>query len=332
MNFLIFYFKFDKRSKNLTISDKFPGGYSQTSVKMNDLMTKSFLSYVELKKQAMKDLESEPDIEMGKLDPTDEQNLTNFFEEVGAIKTDMEEIVNLLLDLQDLNEESKSTHSAKVLRGLRDRINSDMVTILRKAKNIKARLGSLDQSNIDNRSISAAYKEGSPIDRTRMSVTNGLRIKLRDMMNDFQSLRDQIVKDHKECLKRRYFNATGEEPSEEVVEKMILGGGQVNVFDGKADLVMENQERHEALKEIQRSLTELHQVFLDMAVLVERQGEEVNDIEQNVAQAGDYISEGTKKLDSAKQLKKRSMKWTYCLGALIFVLILICLILTFLKN
>ncbi|CBI37660.3 unnamed protein product, partial [Vitis vinifera] len=118
---------------------------------MNDLMTKSFLSYVELKKQAMKDLESEPDIEMGKLDPTDEQNLTNFFEEVGAIKTDMEEIVNLLLDLQDLNEESKSTHSAKVLRGLRDRINSDMVTILRKAKNIKARLGSLDQSNIDNR-------------------------------------------------------------------------------------------------------------------------------------------------------------------------------------
>ncbi|KAJ9704774.1 hypothetical protein PVL29_003021 [Vitis rotundifolia] len=299
---------------------------------MNDLMTKSFLSYVELKKQAMKDLESEPDIEMGKLDPTDEQNLTNFFEEVGAIKTDMEEIVNLLLDLQDLNEESKSTHSAKVLRGLRDRINSDMVTILRKAKNIKARLGSLDQSNIDNRSISAAYKEGSPIDRTRMSVTNGLRIKLRDMMNDFQSLRDQIVKDHKECLKRRYFNATGEEPSEEVIEKMILGGGQVNVFDGKADLVMENQERHEALKEIQRSLTELHQVFLDMAVLVERQGEEINDIEQNVAQAGDYISEGTKKLDSAKQLKKRSMKWTYCVGALIFVLILICLILTFLQN
>ena len=38
-------------------------------------MTKSFLSYVDLKKQAMKDLESEPDLEMGKLDPADEQNL-----------------------------------------------------------------------------------------------------------------------------------------------------------------------------------------------------------------------------------------------------------------
>lgn len=295
---------------------------------MNDLMTRSFLSYVELKKQAMKDLESEADIEMGQLDPTNEENLTSFFQEVGAIRTDMEEISNLLLDLQDLNEEAKSTHSPKVLRGLRDRINSDMVTILRKAKSIKARLGSLDQSNIENRGISAAYREGSPTDRTRISVTNGLRVKLRGMMDDFQTLREKIVKDHKECLKRRYFNATGEEPSEDIIEKMILGGGQVKVFEGKADLVMENQERHEALKEIQRSLTELHQVFLDMAVLVETQGEKVNDIEQNVAKAGDYINGGTKKLDSAQQLKQKSRKWIYPVGALIFVLILAFLILT----
>ncbi|GMP37883.1 hypothetical protein CsSME_00009371 [Camellia sinensis var. sinensis] len=268
---------------------------------MNDLMTKSFLSYVELKKQAMKDIESGPDIEMGQLDPADEKNLSQFFEEVATIKDDMEEITSLLLDLQDLNEETKSTHSAKVLRGLRDRINSDMT-----------KLELLDQSNVVNRSVSAAYREGSPVDRTRMSVTNGLRIKLRDMMNDFQSLREKIVKDHKEGLKRRYYNATGEEPSEEVIEKMVLGGGQVGIFEGKADLVMENQERHEALKDIQRSLTELHQVFLDMAVL-------------NVASAGVYISEGTKELIEAKKMKKRK-NWACWIGIVILVFLLICLI------
>ncbi|CAL5377153.1 unnamed protein product [Camellia sinensis] len=292
---------------------------------MNDLMTKSFLSYVELKKQAMKDIESGPDIEMGQLDPADEKNLSQFFEEVATIKDDMEEITSLLLDLQDLNEETKSTHSAKVLRGLRDRINSDMVTLLRKAKIIKTKLELLDQSNVVNRSVSAAYREGSPVDRTRMSVTNGLRIKLRDMMNDFQSLREKIVKEHKEGLKRRYYNATGEEPSEEVIEKMVLGGGQVGIFEGKADLVMENQERHEALKDIQRSLTELHQVFLDMAVLVETQGEKINDIEENVASAGVYISEGTKELIEAKKMKKRK-NWACWIGIVILVFLLICLI------
>lgn len=60
---------------------------------MNDLMTRSFLIYVELKKQAMKDEESLPDLEIGtQLYAVDRQNLSQFFEEVAAIKIDMEDI------------------------------------------------------------------------------------------------------------------------------------------------------------------------------------------------------------------------------------------------
>ncbi|KAI8025485.1 Syntaxin-112 [Camellia lanceoleosa] len=88
---------------------------------------------------------------------------------------------------------------------------------------------------------------------------------------------------------------------------------------------MENQERHEALKDIQRSLTELHQVFLDMAVLVETQGEKINDIEENVAKRGVYISEGTKELIEAKKMKKRK-NWACWIGIVILVFLLICLV------
>lgn len=287
-------------------------GYLQNIEKMNDLMTKSFLDYVDLKKQAIENIQPEPDLEMGKLDSTDERNLSKFFEEVKAIKIDMEEITNLLIDLQDLKEESRSTHSAKFLKGIRDRINSDMVTILRKAKKIKSRLESLDQSNVANRRLSKAYKEGSSVDRTRVSVTNGLRVKLRDMMHDFQALRENILKDHKEGLKRRYYNATGEHPTEEMIERMILRGEKERVFEGKAELVMENLERHEALKKIQRSLTELHQVFLDMAILVEIQGDEINVIEENVASAANHISGGTNGLYYADQMKRRGSHWVCC--------------------
>ncbi|CAI9769088.1 unnamed protein product [Fraxinus pennsylvanica] len=70
-------------------------------------------------KQPMKDLEVGQDIEMGRLDPADEMNLSKYFEEVNAIKADMKEITNLLLDLQDVNEEMKSTQSYKILLSLR---------------------------------------------------------------------------------------------------------------------------------------------------------------------------------------------------------------------
>ena len=50
------------------------------------------------------------------------------------------------------------------------------------------------------------------------------------------------------------------------------------------DTLAEIQERHEAVRELEKSLLDLHQIFLDMAVLVEAQGEQLDNIE---AQVGD---------------------------------------------
>ena len=158
-------------------------------------------------------------------------------------------------------------------------MESDIVAVLRKAKIVKARLESLDRSNISNRRVSELYKEGSPVDRTRIPVTNGSRVKLREIMNEFQILRQKILSDYKNDLKRRYYTATGEEPSEEEIE------------------------------DIQRSLKRLHQVFLDMAVLIETQGEKMDDIEENVTNAGNFLSGGTNSLYYANQMKKKRKTW-----------------------
>ncbi|CAI9110797.1 OLC1v1010884C1 [Oldenlandia corymbosa var. corymbosa] len=299
---------------------------------MNDLMTKSFLSYVDLKKQAqLEDLDAETysDIELGHGNPTrirEDNNLSLFFQEVGVIQADMEEIFNLLVDLQGLNEQTKIAHSAKIIRGLRDRMDADMVSVLRKGKVVKARLESLDLSNKANRKISREFAEGSAVDRTRISTTNGLRAKLKDIMCGFQDLRETVLSDYKESLRRRYYNATGEIPREEVIEKMVSGNGQVEVFQPKIESYWENKESHEAVMDIQRSLTKLHQVFLDMAVLVDAQGEDIDDIEQNVAKAGSFVSGGTNSLYYAKQMKKRNRNWIWWVVALVIVILLVCFV------
>lgn len=48
------------------------------------------------------------------------------------------------------------------------------------------------------------------------------------------------------------------------------------------DAMAEIQERHEAIKDLERSLVDLHQVFLDMSVLVDAQGEMLDNIQQQV--------------------------------------------------
>ncbi|KAK4711851.1 hypothetical protein R3W88_006364 [Solanum pinnatisectum] len=296
---------------------------------MNDLMTKSFLSYVELKKQAHLDLETERDLEMGKLSRTDEDNLSNFFREIEAVKGDIQEITNLLIDLQNLNEETKTTHGPKVLRGIRDRMDSDMVSVLRKAKIVKAKLEALDKSNVGNHKLSVAYAQGTVVDRTRVNMTNGLRVKLRDIMNDFQALREKILSDYKDCLRRRYYNETGKEPTEEVIEKMVSGeSGKVQIFAAKTEMNLDDKDRHETVMDIKKSLDKLHQVFLDMAVLVETQGEQIDDIEHNMAIAGSFISGGTNSLFYAKQQQNKGRAWICWVWAVVLIILVVCLIAT----
>lgn len=133
--------------------------------------------------------------------------------------------------------------------------------------------------------------------------------------------------DFKECLQRRYYNATGQAPTEEVIEKMISGGNvKAEIFEERTELNLENQERYEAVMNIQRSLDKLHQVFLDMAVLVEAQGENIDDIEHNMAAARSFVSGGTNSLFYAKQMKKKGKMWICWILAVGLIILLVCLV------
>jgi hypothetical protein len=66
--------------------------------------------------------------------------------------------------------------------------------------------------------------------------------------------------------------------AETIFQRAILEQGRGRVLDTLAEI----QERNRAVKDLEASLLELHQIFLDMAVLVEAQGEMLDNIEKQV--------------------------------------------------
>lgn len=222
---------------------------------MNDLMTKSFTSYVDLKKAAMKDLEAghDPDQTSIEMAHPMHQNMNLFLEEAEKVKTEMGSIRDVLNKLQQANEEGKSLHKPEALKSLRTQINSDIVTVLKKARAIRTQLEEMDRANEANRRLSGC-KEGTPVYRTRIAVTNGLRKKLKELMMDFQGLRQRMMTEYKDTVGRRYFTVTGEYPEEEVIEKIISNGGEEFLSQaiqehgrGKiVETVVEIQDRHDA--------------------------------------------------------------------------------------
>ncbi|CAM0876083.1 unnamed protein product [Alopecurus aequalis] len=302
---------------------------------MNDLMTKSFMSYVDLKKAAMKDLEAGGDeTELTQVGGVTDERLKGFFQEAEVVKEEMAAIRDALARLHAANEEGKSLHQPDALRAMRGRVNADIVAVLRRAREIRVRIEAMDRANAAQRRVSAGCSEGTPLDRTRTSVTAGLRKKLKDLMLDFQALRQRVMAEYKDTVERRYYTLTGEVPEDEVIDRIISEGrgeeimGAAVAEHGKGAVLAalnEIQDRHDAAREVERSLLELHQVFLDMAVVVETQGEKLDNIEDHVVNARDYVHTGNKELAKAREHQRGSRK-CLCIGIILLLLLILIVI------
>ncbi|KAK1437951.1 hypothetical protein QVD17_03751 [Tagetes erecta] len=299
---------------------------------MNDLISNSFKQYQDLKRQAYVD-----DMEAGGGVGNETIDLDNFFQDVENVKDDMMAVEKLYKKLQESHEESKMVQSANKMKLLRSKMDSDFKHLLKIVKVIKGKLEVLEKSNAEHRKIPGCGP-GSSADRTRTSIVSGLGKKLKIMMDDFQELRSQINDEYKETIERRYFTITGEKASEEIIENLISSGKSED-FVQKAiqdqgrgqimDTISEIQERHDAIIEIEKNLIELHQIFLDMAVLVEAQGQQLNDIESHVAHASSFVRLGAEQVVEAKELQRSSRKCT-CIAVILILVIVICIMIFFL--
>ncbi|KAJ7551793.1 hypothetical protein O6H91_06G028500 [Diphasiastrum complanatum] len=264
-----------------------------------------------------------------------EKSLALFFKEVEGMKIGMDRIRHLLLKLQDANDESKTIHKVQPMKALRDWMEDDVQQVLKLAKFIKGKLEELDGANAANRKLPGCG-EGTSTERTRTSVTNSQRKKLKNLMADFQLLRERMVGEYRQTIERRYYTVTGQQPDDQTIEKIIETGQSENFFQtaiqeqGRGqviEIIHEIQERHDTIKGIQRDLLELHGIFLDMAVLVESQEEPLNSIEEQVKRASSVLTVGARHLQTAKKRQRNKRKCT-CIAIILLLIIILVVVVT----
>ncbi|KAK4386237.1 syntaxin, partial [Sesamum angolense] len=120
-----------------------------------------------------------------------------------------------------------------------------------------------------------------------------LNQKFKDLMTEFQALRQRIDDEYREVVERRVMTVTGTRPDEQVLNTLE-----------------EIQERHDAVKEIEKKASRL--------AAVEAQGEILDNIESQVSNAVDQVQLGKTALLNAKKLQKNSRKWM-CIAIIILL-------------
>mmetsp|Transcript_668 Transcript_668/g.1938 ORF Transcript_668/g.1938 Transcript_668/m.1938 type:complete len:306 (+) Transcript_668:281-1198(+) len=255
--------------------------------------------------------------------------LDDFFGQVAAIKERLAGIREIQKDLLADNERSKVITRREEMSVVRNKMQEKVNQVSKEALGIKARLEKLEK---DNHKALQQPKcgPGSSSERIRSATTGALRQKLVELMNEFQALNTRLKNEYRETVGRRVYTVTGREANPSDVEQLIETGESERIFQraimeqGRgqvADTMAEIRERHDAVQDLERSLLDLHQIFMDMAVLVEAQGEMLDNIENQVARAVDYVEAGTTALVDAKQSQKGKRKLMCCL--LITVLIIL---------
>ncbi|KAM4616820.1 syntaxin-2 isoform 2-T2 [Polymixia lowei] len=215
-----------------------------------------------------------------------------------------------------------------------DRTKDELSTLTNDIKGnaniVRAKLKSMEQSlpKDDRRSVDF---------RIQKSQHTVLSRKFVEVMTQYNETQVSFRERSKGRIQRQ-LEITGRVTTNEELEDM-LESGNPSIFT--SDIISDSQITRQALSEIESrhqdiirlesSIKELHTMFMDMAMLVETQGDMVNNIEKNVSNAAEYIcraKEETKKAVRYQKKSRRKILYLAMCGAC-FILLLIILVAMF---
>ncbi|XP_019953361.1 syntaxin-11b.1 [Paralichthys olivaceus] len=227
------------------------------------------------------------------------------------------EVQLIRLEVKRLRE-----HNSRVLHGttnmstIKRDSNAIGADIKSRAENVLAQLREMDSRA---QKLEEAHGSNSAIPRIARTQYACLSNGFRDAMFDY----NEAEMSHRENCKiqiQRQMEIVGREVTGEQVEE-IIETGQWNVFtdnivsEGKTarSALSQIEKRHQELVDLETRIQSIHDIFLDIALLVEEQGPMLNAIQTNVQKTDENIKEVLVKLGRAKRHDKNNpFKKMFC--------------------
>jgi len=252
--------------------------------------------------------------------------LKDFFEEVTAIKQGMATIRRNIRQVEESYSQSlvavgldQASKSSDDLERLIDATNLA-------ATDVRNRLKELDAENKEM----AGTQKGSAEYRIRTNMHGTLTRKFLDLMTEYQGVQTKYKNKYRERVERQYKIVKPDATTEEIEDALESGNTQViaqQILDQRHSQAKEAlayiENKHKDILRLEQSIKELHQLFLDMAILVEAQSELIDQIEYNVSQSVAYTKQGVSELTKANKLAKASRKKMCCLGVILAIILIV---------
>jgi len=250
-----------------------------------------------------------------------------FFKDIEKIREDIDAITEASKRIGDMNDKAvmsvSDAEESELSRELTPLIKKTNIS----AKRTKSMLELLKEEN-------AKFKKEETVKnsdmRIRENLCNTLTRKFIDEMKFYQSFQQKYKSDLKNKAVRQIKMVKPDATPDEIEDVMKNDGGKTEIIQqyvlagGVNDAIQKTYTdvagKYQDVITLEQSVAELHQMFLDFALLTMQQGELIDQIEFNVKGAADFIEEANVDVHTAIEYQKKSRKKYCCIIVLIAVL------------
>jgi t-SNARE complex subunit (syntaxin) len=230
-------------------------------------------------------------------DDSSDSVLPEFFEEVGQIKTLMSLIRRNIKSIQDIYMKQSISADSRLmtseLETLLDSTNASANQIRSKLKVMKQEIDKSDDSK----------------KRIKSNMHSTLTKKFLELMTEYQTLQSQYKEKFQERVKRQA-EIVNPNISEEEISKIINSGSSDALFSDQVvadrhteakNALMYIQEEHRGLKQLEKSLLELQQLFIDLSAAVEGHSSNIEQLERETDETSIVVQHGVTQLAIANE-------------------------------
>ncbi|XP_043095009.1 syntaxin-3 isoform X5 [Puntigrus tetrazona] len=234
--------------------------------------------------------------------------MDEFFAQIEEIRTSIDKIDENVGEIKRLYSVILSAPTSE--QKTQDELEAVTNEIKKLANNARNKLKSIEQSLASN-----AEERVSADIRIKKSQHAILAKRFVEVMTKYNEAQLEFREKSKGRIQRQ-LEITGKATTDEELEEMLDGGNAavftagVSIMDSgiSKQALSEIEARHKDIMRLESSIKELHDMFVDIAVLVENQGSMIDRIESNMDQSVGFVERAvadTKKAAKFQQEARR---------------------------
>lgn len=236
-----------------------------------------------------------------------EDIMEDTFREAQSIQKD---IAQLRMEVKRLGKQNtRFLTSVRRISSIKRDSNTIARSIKTKGEHLYARIQKMDALR---KELEEQHGAESALVRMVRHQFVSIASSFHEAMNEYNNA-EMAQRDNCKTRIQRQAEIMGKEVTGEQVEQMIETG-KWNVFsddlltDGRTarSALNEIENRHKELLELESRIRDIHELFFQLALLVEEQGPMVDNIEANVCATEDYVAKATEQIKKAVKYKKKN--------------------------